>query len=407
MKFTIFTIYLIALSLIEAENKQEQEVLSFDSLMHKVLLNSTQAAEIKLSNAQAKADVIAATTLDNPSLIIDKTAKHRKASNEWLVEFEQPLRWSQFGAAQNYAQLLESTSSLEEKAQLLSLRHSVLRAYMECWLKQEQCLILQEQLSLIEQQQQALVKAESQGKVSRLEVEVLDINLMRMREQLRSLRLESDEANHEILHMAGLKKDGFIATQIELKPLPTLTQLTQSLNQGVGAKVLLTRQAELAQSRYNVIKKDTSLPQIAPRAVYEKDQDSGSSNFFLGVNITLPIWNRNQESLLRAHAQLEVTKTALKQVESGFWDVALSHHYQQAQEWRESHEVYQTVILSQWQSITNLIKNKFDNGQLSIADLADYQEQEVQLKTEALEAYVKAIEATIALETLTGKALKL
>jgi len=401
----IIVINLIIISALSLVSAKEAQVLSFDSLMHKVLLNSTQAAEIKLATTQTKADAITAKTLDNPSLQIDSTANHQQASDTWSIEIEQPLRWSQFGAAQNYAQLLEATSQLEEKAQLLALRHSVLRAYINCWLQQEKYLALAEQLTLIEKQQTAIKQAEEQGKMTRLEVEILAIDLLRMQQQLKAIKLETSTAKRELLQMAGLQQQDFIATKIKLQSLPGLAQLTQDLSQDAGAKALLYKQAELAQSRYNVAKKDASLPEIAPRAIYEKDEDANSSAFLVGLSISLPIWNRNQGELLRSQAQLELTQTALKQVNSGSWDAALKYHYQQAKEWRESSEVYQQEMLKGWQSIEDLIIEKFDNGQLAIADLADFQAQEVELKMEALEVYTKAIEASIALETLTGKVL--
>ena len=373
--------------------------------MQKVLLQSTQAAEIKVAAAEAKADAVAATTLENPSLVFDTTAQHNNASDTWSLELEQPLKWSQFGAAQNYAQLIESTANLEQKSKLLELRHSILLAYVDCWLKQEQGQLLQEQLNFVQQQQAAIEEAESQGQLNQLEIRMLELSFARLQEQLRIVILQTQTQKRVLLQTAGLPQQDFIAAKLSLKALPSLAELTKDLNQEAGAKSLLAKRAQLAQSRYTVAKQDASFPEIAPRAIYEKDEDTDSSTFLLGLSITLPIWNRNQEELLRAQAELDLTQTALKQIELGSWDAALRYSYKQAQEWRDSSGNYQQNILKQWESISALIADKFDNGQLAISDLANYQAQEVELKSEALEIYAKAIESTVLLETITGKAL--
>ena len=382
-----------------------QQILSFDNLMHKVLLNSTQVSEIKLRTKQKQADAIAVKTLDNPNLQIEKATNIAQSNNTWSVEIEQPLKWSQFGAAQNYAQLLESTSNLEEKSQLLALRHIVLRNYINCWLQQEKYFLIKEQLKLIKQQQKTIQQGEEQGKITREEVKILEIDLMRMQQRLVAIKLEMSSAKRQLLQMAGLQQQNFIATKIALQNLPSLEELTQDLSQDAGVKSLLYKQVELAQSRYISAKKDAGLPSISPRAVYEKAEDTNNSTFLIGVSIPLPIWNRNQAELLRAKSQVELAETTFKQVKAGSWDTALNYHYQQAKEWRESSNVYEETILKNWQSIRDLVAEKFNNGQLSITDLANQQQQEVDLKIEYLETYIKAIESSIALETLIGKAL--
>ena len=120
------------------------ETLSLETVIKQALQNSPETARILNSVADADAEAFEIETLQNPSAEIDFTAIEDNSSRSVGLEFEQPMRLSNFGSRGSYADALRRTASIEQKAQMLELIHSITRGYASYWALQEQENLLSE-----------------------------------------------------------------------------------------------------------------------------------------------------------------------------------------------------------------------------------------------------------------------
>ena len=395
----------LLLALVVPIQTAKAETLSLETLIEQALQNSPETARILNSVADADAEAFEIETLNNPTAEIDITAIEDDASRSIGIEIEQPLRLSNFGSRGSYASALRRTASIEQKAQMLELIHSITRGYASYWALQEQEKLLSQNAAYARKKQKLVERAAKEGRVDAADAKIFKAEALRLGEQLRVISARKTSGAANLLRMAGINQQAFEAQRPKSPKIPDLAALKSIAGNEGSVRSLLESRKTLAERRYNVARQDAGFPEFAPRAVIERDLDEDSTAILFGVNIAIPIWDRNNAELSRANAEHRLAQSNLNALNEQNFVNVLAASFEQAKATQISASTYRNKIVPSWNDVQSLTDKKFENGQASILDLFQMRERITDVQSEALQTYLNSIEARIELESLVGQSL--
>lgn len=395
-----------ALALLLPFQVPQAETLSLETVIEQALQNSPQTARILSDVADAEAEAFEIETPDNPRAEINITSFKDGIDNRTAeIELEQPLRLSNFGSRGNYAEALRRTASVEQKAQMLELIHTITRGYASYWALQEQEKILAANVDYANRKQRLVANAAKEGRVDASDAKIFKAEALRLEEQLRVIRARKASGAANLLRMAGMDQTSFDAERPISPEIPDLSYLTGVAGNEGSIRSLLEARKALAERRYAVARQDAGFPKFAPRAVIKQDFDTDNTTVLLGVSIALPIWDRNNAEVSRAVAERRLAQSNLNALNEQNFANVLAAAYEQAKATQISASTYRNKILPAWNEVESITDKKFENGQASILDLFQMRERMVSVQSEALQTYLNSIEARIELESLIGQSL--
>ena len=381
------------------------EIFSLEIVIQQALQNSPEAARILNDVANAEAEAFEIETPENPTAEMDVTAIEDNASRSIGIEFEQPLHLSNFGSRVSYADALRHTASVEQKAQMLELIHSITRSYASYWALQEQEKLLSHNADYARKKQKLVERAVREGRVDAADAKIFKAEALRLEEQLRVIRARKISGAANLLRMAGMNQTSFDAKRPKSPEIPDLISLTSLASNESSIRSLLQSRKNLADKRYQVAQQDSGFSEFAPRAAINHDFDEDSTAILFGVNIAIPIWDRNDAELSRATAERRLAQSNLKALDEQNFANVLAASYEQAKAAQMSASTYRNKIVPSWNDVQSLTDKKFENGQASILDLFQMRERITDVQSEALQTYLNSIEARIELESLVGQSL--
>lgn len=381
------------------------ETHSLEFVIAQALQNSPEIARILNQNAAVKAQAYEIETLENPSIELNVTALEKDASHIIGLEFEQPLRLSHFGGRGLYANALRQAANTEQKAQILELAHAVTRSYASYWALQEQEKLLSKNVKYARQKQKMIKQAAAEGRLDASDAKIFEAEALMLEEQLRVLRTKKMSGAVNLLKIAGMEQTEFQAQRPKSPVIPELADLMQIADQEGSIRSLLQSRKRLAERRYHVARQDAGLSEFTPRAAIERDLDADIMTALFGLNITIPIWDRNHAELSRAKAERNMAQSNLNAMNEQSFAKLLATTFEHAKSTQISASVYRHKIVPSWHDVQLITDQKFDNGQASILDLVQMRMRVADVQRDALQAYLNAIEARIILESLIGQNL--
>ncbi|MFK8035912.1 MAG: TolC family protein [Hyphomicrobiales bacterium] len=392
-------------SLIVPVQSVHAQTISLNQMIEQGLRNSPEVARVFNTMVEQKSTALEVETLDNPSAEINFTGIEDDASRSISIEIEQPLRRSNFGARQSYADALRHTANAYQKAQSLEIIHSMTRSYISYWVLQEQEKLLSQKADYARKKQELIERAAKEGRMDVADAKIFKAEVLRLEENLRVLRAKKIKGTANLLRMAGMDQQAFKALRPKTPAIPELQLLSNLSGKEGGIRNLLESRKNLAEKRYQVAKQDAGFPEFSPRAVIERDFDEDSAAILFGVNIAIPIWNRNNAELARANAELRLSQSNLNALSEQNFVNVLAASYEQTIATQASVTKYYNEILPAWEEVQSIMDKKFNNGQASILDLFQMRERITNVQNESLQTYIDSVEARIELESLIGQSL--
>lgn len=383
----------------------QAKTLPLETVIEQALQNSPETARILKNVADADADAFDIETLDNPTAEIDLTAIEKNGSRTVGIEIEQPMRLSYFGSRKSYAGALRRTADIEQKALMLELIHSMTRLYASYWALQEQEEILAGNAAYARKKGKLIARAARDGRVDASDAKIFKAEILRLEEQLRVVRAKKTNGAANLLRMAGMEQIRFDAMRPKSPEIPDLAFLTSIAGDDGSIRSLLESRKALAERRYTVARQDAGFPEFAPRAVIEQDINGDSTAILFGVNIAIPIWDRNNAELSRAGAERRLAQSNLNALNEHNFANVLAASFENAKATQISASTYHNNIVPSWHDVQSLTDKKFESGQASILDLFQMRERVTDVQREALQTYLNSIEARIELESLIGLSL--
>lgn len=381
------------------------ETLSLDTVIAYALKNSPETAQILSNMTDADSQAFEIETLNNPTVEADLTTVARNSSHSIGIEIEQPMRLSNFGSRALYADALRYTANIQQKAQILELVHTITRSYAAYWALQEQEHILSKNVKYVQKKQKLIKQAAKQGIVDIADANIFKAEALRLTERLRIVRAQKVNGAANLLRIAGMKQIEFNAQRPKSPVIPSFAFLSEaSLDESSILSLLKIRQV-LAEKRYNVAQQDADFPEFAPRAVIEHDFDENNSKILFGINVAIPIWDRNNAELARAKAERRLVQDNLNALNEYNFANILNAAYEQAKATQISASTYRNKIIPSWNKVKSITDKKFEIGQASVFDVFQMRERIMGVQNEAIQTYLNAMEAQITLESLVGQTL--
>lgn len=400
MSFSIFIFlasYFFSLSVLSTE------IFPLEKFISSALKKSPDISRILEKIDNAYADALEIENLNNPNLEVNVNPLNNEFDNRVLeIEIEQPVRFSKFNERKSYANAMRKLADTEQKAKILEIIHSVTRGYIAFWILQEKEKLLKKYIDYVVNKKKLLEQASHDGIVDITDVILLEAESLRLLENLRFISTKKKLGASNLTRIAGVSKVSFVAVKPKAPEIPNFDYVIQLIdNEGSTRKILESRKL-LAEKRYEVAKKDSKLFDFAPRFIFKQDFETNDLSLMLGVNISLPIWDRNNIELHRAIAERRSAINNLDALNArGFFNV-ISSLLEKIQQFKQSFDSYQEKIIPAWEEIQTITEKKFESGQVPIMDLFQMREKIDEVHKESLQRYISFIEAWLDLESLIG-----
>jgi len=403
MQYKFVTMFVICMTMFRFAHA---ETLTLDFLISSALDNSPETFRILKDSMDSKSRAFETETLKNPNAEINIMANRVQSSRRIGVEFEQPLRLSNFGSRGSYAEAIRNTSDMVEKAKILELMHSVMRSYASYWILQEQERLVSQNVNYMIDKNELIELSVNEGRVDLSDSKVFSAEVLRYRNQLRNLRSKKSSSAVNLLRMAGLQYQQFEAVWPANTRVPDLASVVALVNNETSIRSLMRSRNTLAERRYAVAREDAGFPEFAPRAIIEHDFGVSDTTLLLGVNISIPIWDRNNAELARAKAEKKLAQANLELMNESNFISVLTLSFNKVELSHKSVYTYRNEVLPLWKDIQAIADEKFRNGQVSVFDLLQIRERLTNVQREMLQADLDFMEAQIELESLLGQPLK-
>ena len=281
----------------------KSEVINLESILDIAIKKSTASARVTKEMQDANSDALEIETLSNPTAEIDVTTLKKNSSKSLNLLLEQDIRVSHLKSRKLLANEIRKTALIEEKAKKLEIIHSVTKAYTTYWALQEKEKILKEQAKFYLNKKEVIKNSSLEGLIDTTEEKIFDVEILRLKEQLRVLSSLKVEGGNNLLSMAGIKQKVFSVNKPKYISIPSKNKIIKlSLNEETVIGILKSRK-KIANAKLKVAEEDSKVPAFSPRAQIQYNPDENSTALFLGLKVALPIWDKNKAVYARAYAE--------------------------------------------------------------------------------------------------------
>src|SRR4030043_718524 len=353
--------------------------------------------EIRAKEAQA----IQAGFLPNPQIDIEIEnfggSRNFRGFNvtETTIQLSQLIELGGKRSKRRYVATLESNlANWDYEAKRADVLSGVTKAFIEVLAAQERLALTEELVSLSEQVFNTISARVTAGKVSPVEETKAGVALATVRIELARAKRELEAARKRLANIWGSTFPDFekVEGQLDLlKPLPSAEQLDALISQNPD----VARWAEEIEQRNAVLKlenaKRISDPTIS--AGFRRLNETDNNAFVLGISIPIPLFNRNQGSVLEAQQRIakaeESRMSAKLQVLS-----ALSEAYQVLSSSYAEATTLKNNVIPGALSAFEAVREGYRQGKFGYLDVLDAQRTFFEAKSryiESLSAYQMAV----------------
>ncbi len=386
---------------------ETDQSLTLSEAIERTLAYSPDVKRVDAALADRYAQAFETRVLENPEAEIDASFVDGSTPGR-SMEIEQPLRISDFGSRDDYAEALKRVGNLEKKIELLRVINATTELYYDYWLLQEQ----ERYLSTSEAQVQKVLKqvkqAASRGELAEADSGIFKAEALRLSEELRNVRNKRRGLQATLLQRLNMAwQDELTIAEPSLKAVPPSAEsIVAFARNNDNIRNVLAARKDAAKARYEVADQDAIMPELAPRFLYERSPDGGEEGVGFGVRLSIPLWNRNEAEVGRARSQLSLAETELAVFDKLDLENIIKARHAQALDSQTRAMNYRNDILPSYEKSYGLTKRMFDAGQSSILDLWQVRERINSIQENTLEALSDSIKTRLALEEVIGAKLE-
>jgi cobalt-zinc-cadmium efflux system outer membrane protein len=374
------------------------------------LIEMAQAQHPRMQAAReqvnaASAAVVTAGALPNPELEVLGGSQRARAPGGVPGNFRSVMLTQRLDLpAQRSARINAANAGLDaEQAQLRLSGHELVRAiklhyYLVLRREAEREAALQDLKTLAEIRDRVKVRVDT-GEAPRYDMIKADAEVLNAQKQAHSASLRVELAKAALRNSVGdalpasFELAALELPATELPPLPELEQQVLSRN-----AVLVRGRALTARGREQLaLERSLRMPAVSVKAGVEQDPEVRGSR--VGLNVSIPLWDRRRGPLAEAGAQL--ARLEFEQDQARF-DLRQQLHqaYQQYQISSNQLAALESGILAQAQAALRVAEAAYRFGERGILDYLDAQRAYRNARNELIAARHDMRAALIDIETL-------
>jgi outer membrane protein TolC len=368
--------------------------LSLDEFRAYGLKESPLIAEIDRDYALQVARSFDAELLSNPEVTVEQTYTRMAIGgandSQSYVSFGQPIRISQLGARQRFADLVRKAGDLEKKLKLLEFQQKLFAQSHSLLFLQEAQVALSDAAGLAADGLTQVKRAVAQGLLSEGDEALFEGELFRLQAQVMGLRAQMESLQRELSLALGTPCSVVAAAALEVPPVPEVGALiTAASHSDVSEAARLGMLEEVAREQERVARLDR-LPIITPRVIYQHTNDGGD---FIGggISLPLPVWNRNQGERAKTSAEVTALQRRQQFLQGGGLQGLLTTTRSAAAYAQTQATLYATKVVPAFQRAYRAQERLYRQGKGTVLEVwqtlrayTDAQEQALGLKVQAL-----------------------
>lgn len=368
--------------------------LSLDEFRAYALKESPLVAEIDRDYAMQVARSFDAELFSNPEVTVEQTYTRMGIQgandSQSYVSLGQPLKLSQLGARQRFADLVRKAGDLEKKLKLLEFQQKLFAQYHSLLFLQEAQVALSDAAGLAADGLTQVKRAVAQGLLSEGDEALFEGELFRLQAQVMGLRGQMDSLQRELSVVLGTSCSVTASTALEVPPLPEVSDLmTKAVQSDISEAARLGMLEEVAREQERVARLD-QLPLITPRVIYQHTNDGGD---FIGggISLPLPVWNRNQGERTKTAAELVAVQRRQQFLQGGGLQGLVTTTRSAAAYSQQQAALYASKVVPAFQRAYRAQERLYRRGKGTVLEVwqtlrayTDAQEQALGLKVQAL-----------------------
>jgi outer membrane protein TolC len=386
------------------------ESVTLEQVIDGALQNSTGISQARKDYENKLADSKEAVTIDNPEFKADFVREQGVGGTGEQMELTQLFKFSQLtGARFRFANLLRCTADNEKQYEILKIINGTTILYMRLWLLQEQKRLYVTATRDAEGMSKLVKDSASQGQTSAAasylfaaDAQKLNADAVFIEAQLRQIRTDISKLTGRSFLDVHLKKPVF-------SKIPSNSEvLVAFAKDHANLRNIIKEQIKAAEQRVSIARQDGVMPQIGPRLVYSHLNNGigFETDYGVGVQVSIPLWNQNNVERKRADADLDFVKTQ-QNILAGVSQKEVIRQLQQSGiALADRADSYEDQILPGYRKSYELTREMFQQGQIDALEVWQVREKLRTIQDEALQAMADAFNARSALELELGGKLE-
>jgi cobalt-zinc-cadmium efflux system outer membrane protein len=281
----------------------------------------------------------------------------------------------------------------------LSVTANVKRAFYDVIRRKEQLANAKDNLALVEDLRRRVGVEVSVGEKGKLELTRAEAELARARAVVNSAEMELAAARAVLKAVTGLAAtenpdaDGALGNQAQLAPLDELRRQVIATH-----PALADSSARVAQARA-VVNDERALRIPQPNLYGEFEHQPDLQFFRVGVNVSIPLWDRRKGPIQEAKADLTRSEAINRERELEI-TAALDRAYDQYEISNQQVESLQAGSLREAEAAVDAARSAYKFGERGIVEVLDAQRVLQGIRTDLLDALYARQSALIDLEEL-------
>ena len=390
-----------------AETPAGTTMLTLHETLRRSLRHHPEIARLGEGLADKLATAIETEVKLNPSVALSRgvVIAPENRGNTYSFELEQPLRPSDFGLRDLYADALRVTANLEQQVDVIRILSDTAVNYYRLWALQEREAILgdarKEAALVVESLAQQL--AAGQGNIS--QQSIFQAETARFGAELLAVRGERAGAQAELQRATGLAFRELRLERPNFAPVPSTFALTQFAESRSGVRRIILARRSAAARGLDVAMADR-FPEFGPGIMYSYNSLDKEAEVAFTISARLPLWDQNQGPIIRARGALDAANLEWAAYDRVSLDRLIEGRRQQVLNLEARANAYRDEVIPAYRTAYDASLAQFRAGQATTLQLFEVQRSRIESQEKALDYAVEALSARSQLEQLIGGKLE-
>lgn len=367
-----------------------QAALTLESFIEALRVGSPQLQALRLEQRVAEAELEVSRALPSPSVSVGFEREDRQ--REFMVS--QPL-WV-FGQSRARVAVAESalrSSLASQRARELEWLRAAAHHYVDAMIAQARYRMLNDADQALREVHRIVdgqVQAGARSQYDGVRVKMADRAL---KSEIAQLRTEALQAEGQLATLLGKPLDADIRFELQRPNLSTQEVEVWLSRLGVLPEIALAQQEwETAEAQVKLAEAQTKVVPVVNLGHQVKRM--GGSSYMVGVEVNVPLFDRNAARIDQAKAQAMVARSryeALRQTSLLHWERKINAARQHLELIRE----LESRPDDELQSIQQMAADSYLLGQSSVMELLEAHQQVLEIRQHYLELLEKAWSSAI------------